>query len=124
MLRDELKRWQVKVDVGYGGIRLVRDPDRGPVREEPDTDDLLEWTARRVAGAGGRRLVVMIDEVSVLVGTLEEQEEGRGAGPVARAILDLAADHHLSVVPGHLPPAYGFSSDLLRRAWRVLRHLP
>ena len=79
-LREELKRWHVKVDVGYGGIRIVRDPSRVPARGEPDTDDLLEWAARRVAGSGSRRLVVMIDEVSVLVGTLEQQATGRGAG--------------------------------------------
>jgi len=80
VLRDELTRWQVKVDVGYGGIRFVRDPDRGPVRAPPDTDDLLAWAAGRVGRAVGRRLVVMIDEVSVLVGTLEQQAQGRGAG--------------------------------------------
>lgn len=36
---EELKRWNVLVDVGYKGIRLQRQPDGGPEREE-GTDDL------------------------------------------------------------------------------------
>lgn len=64
-----------------------------------------------------------VDELARLVGAVElDPRPTRDA--LTQVVEAIAADHYLGVVPGHLPPAYGFSSDLLRRAWRAMRHLP
>lgn len=67
---DELRRWQVEVDVGYRGIHLRRRADDG--RDE-GSDDLFAWAAGRVAPA---RLVVVIDEITVLATAIEQQRPG------------------------------------------------
>jgi len=69
---EELKRWNVLVDVGYKGIRLHRQPDGGPEKEE-GTDDLFAWAAARATPA---KLVVIIDEITVLVTAIERERPG------------------------------------------------
>ncbi len=70
---DELKRWHIEVDVGYRGIRLTRRPVEGSGPE--DVDDLFVWAAQRVAPA---KLIVVIDEITVLVAAIERQDPGGG----------------------------------------------
>ena len=67
---EELKRWHLDIDVGYRGIRLRRQSEAG---QEGTTDDLFIWAARWAAPA---KLVVIVDEVTVLAGALEREREG------------------------------------------------
>lgn len=78
---DELKRWKMEVDVGYQGIRLRRRTGDGPERAE-DSDDLFTWAAARAAPT---KLVVIIDEVTVLVTAIEQQHPG-GAAEFLRSL--------------------------------------
>lgn len=78
---DELKRWKMEVDVGYQGIRLRRRSGDGPGRAE-DSDDLFTWAAARAAPT---KLVVIIDEVTVLVTAIEQQHPG-GAAEFLRSL--------------------------------------
>lgn len=78
---DELKRWKVEIDVGYRGFRLTRRARDGPDRDEV-TDDLFAWAAARV---GTRKLVVVIDEITVLAAAIEQQRPG-GAAEFLRSL--------------------------------------
>jgi len=69
---DELKRWRLAVDVGYHGVRLTRRPDDGSGRDEL-VDDLFDWAAGRAAP---RKLVVIIDEITVLATAIEREHPG------------------------------------------------
>lgn len=69
---EEVERWNVLVDVGYRGIRLQRRADGGPETED-SSDDLFAWAAARAAPA---KLVVIIDEITVLVMALDRQRRG------------------------------------------------
>ena len=66
---DELDRWSLSVDVGYKGIRLRRD---SPGAAE-DSDDLFAWAARRAAPG---RLIVILDEITVLASAIERGHPG------------------------------------------------
>lgn len=79
---DELKRWKVEVDVGYRGVRLRRQPADGTSSAEEGSDDLFAWAAARAAPA---KLVVIIDEITVLVSAIEEQSPG-GAAEFLRSL--------------------------------------
>ncbi|MDP8975860.1 MAG: ATP-binding protein [Actinomycetota bacterium] len=72
LFAEEVKRWSLSVDVGYKGIRLKRHPD-GDAKAEEGTDDLFAWAAARAAPA---KLVVIIDEITVLVTAIERHRPG------------------------------------------------
>lgn len=78
---EELRRWKVLVDVGYKGIRLKRDPGEAQAPEE-DADDLFAWAAARAAPA---KLIVIIDEITVLANAIERQQPG-GAAEFLRSL--------------------------------------
>lgn len=69
---NELKNWQLTVDVGYRGVRLKRQRVDRPEGEEI-VDDLFVWAAKRAAPA---KLVVIIDEITVLATAIERQRRG------------------------------------------------
>ncbi len=71
---DELDRWSVAVDVGYGGVRLRRQP-AGATSEEDQSDDLFAWAARRAAPG---KLIVILDEITVLASAIEHGRPGGG----------------------------------------------
>lgn len=80
---DELQRWSVSVDVGYAGIRLRRTPsDRSAQDGDEDVDDLFAWAASRAAPA---KLVLVIDEITVLANAIERQRPG-GASEFLRSL--------------------------------------
>jgi hypothetical protein len=78
---DELKRWQVEVDVGYRGLHLRRRAGDDSSGEE-HSDDLFAWAAARAAPA---KLIVVIDEITVLVTAIEQQRAG-GAAEFLRSL--------------------------------------
>lgn len=78
---DELKRWNVEVDVGYRGIRLRRHPGEGG-RHDEGYDDLVAWAAARAAPA---KLIVIIDEITVLATAIEREHPG-GAAEFLRSL--------------------------------------
>ena len=60
------------VDVGYAGIRLKRrSGEAGP--EEETTDDLFAWAAAQASPA---KLVVIIDEITVLASAIDKEHPG------------------------------------------------
>jgi len=71
---EELGRWGVAIDVGYGGIRLQRKPG-GATSQEDETDDLFSWAAKRAAP---RKLIVILDEITVLASAIERGRTGGG----------------------------------------------
>lgn len=70
---EELARWHVSVDVGFRGIRLLRRPPDDSNDREETADDLFEWAAARAAPA---KLIVVIDEVTVLATAFERDVSG------------------------------------------------
>ena len=75
VLGEELRRWSVEVDVGYRGIRLRRTPEDRAAAEDDESDDLFAWAATRAAPA---KLVVVIDEITVLANAIEAATARRG----------------------------------------------
>jgi len=78
---DELNRWKVDVDVGYQGIRLRRRSSDGTAKAD-DSDDLFTWAASRAAPT---KLVIIIDEVTVLLTAIELEHPG-GAAEFLRSL--------------------------------------
>lgn len=68
----ELENWHVSVDVGYRGFRLQR-TSRAKSQEAPITDDLFSWAAKKAAP---RKLIVIIDEITVLAQAIEKTSPG------------------------------------------------
>ncbi|MGH9278063.1 MAG: tetratricopeptide repeat protein [Acidimicrobiales bacterium] len=69
---DELSNWRLSVDVGYRGVRLKRQsPERSG--DEELVDDHFVWAATRAAPA---KLIVIIDEITVLATAIERQRPG------------------------------------------------
>ncbi len=71
---EELDRWSVSVDVGYGGIRLRRKPAVSSIQPD-ESDDLFAWAARRAAPG---KLIVILDEITVLASAIERSRPGGG----------------------------------------------
>jgi hypothetical protein len=74
LFAEELDRWRVGVDVGYGGIRLRRQP-AGASTQPDESDDLFAWAARRATPG---RLIVILDEITVLASAIERGRPGGG----------------------------------------------
>lgn len=72
VLAEELRRWHVEVDVNYAGIRLRRHA-LDDSSEPTNSDDLFAWAAER---ARPGKLIVIIDEITVLAGALERGRPG------------------------------------------------
>lgn len=68
----ELENWHVTVDVGYRGFRLQRTPT-AKNQQAPPTDDLFSWAAKKAAP---RKLIVIIDEITVLAQAIEKTNPG------------------------------------------------
>ncbi|MFL6161725.1 MAG: AAA family ATPase [Jatrophihabitantaceae bacterium] len=68
----ELENWHVSVDVGYHGFRLQRTPTVKS-QQASTTDDLFSWAAKKAAP---RKLIVIIDEITVLAQAVENTNPG------------------------------------------------
>lgn len=68
----ELENWHVSVDVGHRGFRIQRTPT-AKNHEPPLTDDLFSWAAKK---ASPRKLIVIIDEITVLAQAIEKTNPG------------------------------------------------
>lgn len=114
-LGREAEHWSLDLDVSYRGFHLRR--TSGTKRGQDDTDDLLVLAARKAAP---RRLVVIIDEITVFVEALSKVDPDAGLEflrSLRRARQDVA-DNLALVLSGsmglhHVVPSMQAVNDLV-----------
>ena len=94
VLRAELSLWHIEVDFGKLGIpvRVHRDPKKRD-KEVRSTDDIFDVACK---AAGDSKLILILDEITVLAHELQQQDPGQGL-ELFRS-LKRARDRHQNLV--------------------------
>lgn len=74
-LEEEFRRWEFSVDIGYKGTHIRRTGKDKKHRGQDHIDDLFEYAVRHAPGA---KLVVMLDEVTVVASAFAASEPDAG----------------------------------------------